>query len=102
MVASSNSFRKQTSVIFPCGTPGSVANPRLFQMIEALRASQGHSRRGNMLDKERRAQSLQERHLLVEALEKRDESKAEAAAKDHLRKAREHRMISLLNRVTGR
>jgi DNA-binding GntR family transcriptional regulator len=77
-------------------------NPRLFQMIEALRASQGHSRRGNMQDKERRAQSLKERHVLVEALEQRDESKAEDAAKDHLRKARQHRMIALLNRVTGR
>jgi DNA-binding GntR family transcriptional regulator len=77
-------------------------NPRLFQMIEALRASQGNSRRGNMQDKERRSQSLKERYSLVDALEKRDESKAEHAAQDHLRKAREHRMITLLNRVTGK
>ena len=80
----------------------SARNPRLFQMIEALRASQGHNRRGNMQDKERRAQSLKERYQLVEALENRDGAKAEDAAKDHLRKARQHRMITLLNRVTGK
>jgi DNA-binding GntR family transcriptional regulator len=72
-------------------------NPRLAQVIEALRASQGQSRRGNMRDKGRRAESLHERQVLIAAVEKRDGHGAEIAAQDHLRKARQYRISELVS-----
>ncbi len=67
-------------------------NPRLYRIIEASRAAQGSSRRGNMRDPERRARSIEERKVILRAILNRDSKAAETAAQEHLRRAREYRI----------
>lgn len=67
-------------------------SPRLYKMIEAAQASQGTVRRGNLRDPVRRAESISERAEILDAVRSRQGEAAENAAKDHLRRAREHRM----------
>jgi len=67
-------------------------NPRLHRIIEASRASQGSSRRGNMHDPERRSRSIEERRLIYKQIAARDAKAAEVAAQEHLRRAREYKI----------
>ena len=75
----------------------SARNPRLHRIIEASRAAQGSSRRGNMHDPSRRARSIEERKQIFAAVQKREAKAAELAAQEHLRRAREYRIERSLN-----
>lgn len=75
----------------------SARNPRLHRIIEASRAAQGSSRRGNMHDPNRRARSIDERKQIFAAVQKREAKAAELAAQEHLRRAREYRIERSLN-----
>jgi DNA-binding GntR family transcriptional regulator len=66
-------------------------NPRLVRLIETARTSPGAARRGNLLAKDRRTASLEERQRMLDAVAARDGGKAEKAAQEHLRHAREYR-----------
>jgi DNA-binding GntR family transcriptional regulator len=66
-------------------------NPRLVRLIETARASPGAARRGNLLHKDRRTSSLQERQRILDAVAARDGAKAEKAAQEHLQHAKEYR-----------
>jgi DNA-binding GntR family transcriptional regulator len=63
----------------------------LVRLIETARTSPGAARRGNLLQKDRRTASLEERQRMLDAVAARDGAKAEKAAQDHLRRAREYR-----------
>lgn len=67
-------------------------NPRLYRIIEASRAAQGSSRRGNMHDPDRRVRSIEERKVILKAIMERDPKAAELAAQEHLRRARDYRI----------
>jgi DNA-binding GntR family transcriptional regulator len=74
---------------------------RLHRMIRTARASQGPSLRSNIRTPGRLDQAIAERLLIYEAFEARDAAGAEAATKDHLRKARELRLATSLENTLG-
>lgn len=66
--------------------------PRLVRLIETARSSPGGARRGNLLHKDRRTASLNERQMVLDAVAARDGTLAEKLAQEHLQHAREYRV----------
>lgn len=74
---------------------------RLHRMIRTARASQGPTLRSNIRTPGRLDQAIAERVAIYEAFEARDGAGAEAATKDHLRKARELRLATSIESTLG-
>jgi DNA-binding GntR family transcriptional regulator len=75
----------------------SAANSdRLYRMIEAARASQGQTMRGNIRYPGRLEKAIEERRRILEAVLARQPKEAELATQEHLRQAREIRIAVAL------
>ena len=67
---------------------------RLYRMIQVARASQAQSMRSNVRGPGRLQEAIQERVRIFEAFKQRLPEEAEEATKDHLRRARELRLMA--------